>query len=310
MERYSDKKIWNGVWRETSDSFVDYLDKIDEPVFHYAKTKYGLVLYVDSKDCRNDMDNYMQSFVSLFISIAGIEQKPYCLFFIPDTNNYYIKRDLIIELLDKFKECDVLILYRNDCENRLIENAFESCSNVKVTYNSELDIGGYCNVDGYLSSLSSKRRCNIKNSIKRFNAFETLDVRKFDIRDNKIQVIKLYKECCDRHEDFVESKGFLNNLDSLENVDWYGVFDRNDLVMFSGFWKNSDSVVLGFFGKDYKKEKIIRDSRSYYMLMLKMIEDAISDNYCKVYDGFGVEEVKKRMGFKIIDYSILVKSRV
>ena len=77
----------NGVWRETSSAFVDYIERIDEQVFHFLDLDAGRVLYIDKKDSRCSMDGYMQSFIEIFQYITGVEKKDYCLVFLPDYPN-------------------------------------------------------------------------------------------------------------------------------------------------------------------------------------------------------------------------------
>lgn len=301
------KNVWDGVWRETSDAFVDYLNKIGEQVFHCIRFENIQILYIDCSDKRHEMDDYIQSFIGLFKTMANLEEKQYCLVFLPDTNNNYFQRDLIIEVMAKLKTRDVLILYKEGDRNDFIKREFPSYAHVKVTYNSTLNLLGYCDLDDYMNCLSRNQRHYLKKSIKKFSTYETLDIRKFNVADYKAQVIDLYRSCCLKHEDFVEGRGFLNNLEVAENVEWYGVFEENSLIMFSGYWKNKDSVVLGMFGKEYKKEKLLRDSRAYFVLKLKMIENSIHEKKTRVYDGYGVRDIKQSLGFRIDDYAIMVK---
>lgn len=107
-------------------------------------------------------------------------------------------------------------------------------------------------------------------------------------------MIDLYIETCDRHKDFRECDDFFLNLDETQKVEWYGIFKESELIMFSGYWKNSNSVVFGMFGKNYKYEKLIRKSYAYFVMNINMIQQAINDNYKIIYSSYGEKILRNK----------------
>ena len=299
--------IFNGVWRETTEAFINYLNSINEQVYYILRLDDREVLYIDYANDRHGMDAYMKSFIELFLTSIGKPLKQYCMVFLPEINDRCIQYNMISQIIKKMTGQEVLLLYREDYYKETISRNFTSYKNYRVTYNARLNVQSFSDLEEYLRSLSSKQRHYLKRSMEIFEMSETLKLKKINFEDNKTRMISLYKECCEKHGDFIESNTFLENLKLAQNVEWYGVFDGSKLVMFSGYWKNRDSAVLGLFGKDYKCEQMIREYRAYFILKLCMIEKAIRDNMNTIYDGFGVGDIKKRMGFIIDNYAILVK---
>lgn len=177
---------------------------------------------------------------------------------------------------------------------------------VTVSYNSKLDIASFMCLDDYLHSLKSKNRIFLNKCLKHFNDFGDVSFGKLDIKNEKSTMIDLYIETCDRHKDFRECDDFFLNLDETQKVEWYGIFKESELIMFSGYWKNSNSVVFGMFGKNYKYEKLIRKSYAYFVMNINMIQQAINDNYKIIYSSYGEKNIKKQMGYMIENYACVM----
>ncbi len=295
-----------GVWRETCLAFLEYLNVLKVQPFHIINYESYSILYIDKLDCYSVMDEYLQSFINIFRIISGIENKQYCLVFLPETDDQTIQRSIINKVVQVLQNRDILLLYRKNSYQELIDNEFDTYENYKVTYNSRLDIKEFHVFDDYLNNLASKKRRFLKKSMLIFEKNSDMKARKFEISKEKERVLQLYKECCVLHEDTIECDFFLDNLEFALQVEWYGIFAKSELVMFSGYWKNENSVIFGMFGKDYDKEQLLRDSHAYFVLNLKMIESAILAGYDRIYNGFGEGEMKKSMGYMIDDYFLMV----
>lgn len=146
----------------------------------------------------------------------------------------------------------------------------------------------------------------LNKCLKHFNDFGDVSFGKLDIKNEKSTMIDLYIETCDRHKDFRECDDFFLNLDETQKVEWYGIFKESELIMFSGYWKNSNSVVFGMFGKNYKYEKLIRKSYAYFVMNINMIQQAINDNYKIIYSSYGEKNIKKQMGYMIENYACVM----
>ncbi len=297
-----------GEWRENSLAFKKYLNKIDESPYKEIEFESIKMIYIDSLNNAGPLNIYLNNYIDIFCKQIKIDSKNCCLVFLPLIEDYKKQKRLIDYLLNKLEDRETLLLYREKSYNDLISRDIIQFNHYRVTYNSRLVISEYSNINDYFSSLTSKRRRYLLRCSEVFeNQFEDLEFHKFSIKEYEADVIRLYSDCCIMHNDAIESDKFLNNLDQAEMVDWYGIFYKGRLSMFSGYWKNTHSVILGMFGKDYEKEQILRDSYAYYYLNLKMIEVAINHGINVIYNSYGEENMKKQMGYEIDYYSIMFK---
>lgn len=298
--------IIEGEWRETSLAFIDFIKiNYNEDPYDYLKCMGYEIPYINNLKC-GILYDYFKSYIELFRFLADIKSDINCLVFAPNINSNEMKKKFIANVMSDINLSKSIILVNQEQYSYIFDVYFPDYKLVTVSYNSKLDIASFMCLDDYLHSLKSKNRIFLNKCLKHFNDFGDVSFGKLDIKNEKSTMIDLYIETCDRHKDFRECDDFFLNLDETQKVEWYGIFKESELIMFSGYWKNSNSVVFGMFGKNYKYEKLIRKSYAYFVMNINMIQQAINDNYKIIYSSYGEKNIKKQMGYMIENYACVM----
>lgn len=289
-----------GEWRETCLPFINYLDKLEELPYSFLKIGKIQIPYLDVEPAMED--NYILSFVRLFLYLSEIEERTFYFVFFPRCEEgEFCKKILDRIFLELLNKKIVILFNKKTCIDDI------RLRNTKtVTYNSVLPLKNYQDFSDFIEERSGKKKRFLKRSIRIFSNNHDFAIKQINMESSLEYILDLYVQCCNKHDDFMESKKFLENLHLADNVDWYGVYYCEKLVMFTGYWKNAESVVLGMFGKDYAYEPILRKNNVYFAFNLFLIGKAIEQRFDFLFSSYGEQDLKRQIGYEFEDYGIAV----
>jgi len=310
---------WNSlfgtaVWRELDYRYLLSLAEINEEALKFMKYDdfvFPIYTQIEHKNY-NTSEMIMNDFLQILLhEYDNIPYQNIVLVFVPKKINERSSLNSTVDIIEtlrldikKIYGPTVKILLFYDIEDKII---FDICnikksSFIKCSYNSKMNIN-FNDFDEYVSKLNSKGRYIVRKNIDIFSNNRIINIGKINKEVYKNDLKSLYKKSCSKHEELYESDEFWDSI-IAKSVEWYGAFIEKELIMFFGYWKNDTSAICSMFGKNYIYDELIKKTRAYFMLSYKLIDIAIKDNLKVMFNGYGLEHLKREMGYNIIDHYI------
>lgn len=294
----------NLEWREFHPAYL----KVKQFNFFHFKD-FAIPIFVNDQDKNEDTQFFLKFFLN---ELELCSKDRIVLLFIPLSFELSSKNTSdLFQVLKKIYPEYHLILFGNisiDQKSLLLKNYKVS----EVSYNTVIEIPDKCDKVNLLYDeiLNKKQRSNLKSYIKQFEK-TGLIIKKIDLESEERRMFDLYNQMCSKFgEPTLEFSVWKEISENSDMIDWFGVYKEENLILFVGFWKFKKSAIISFFGKDLHYEKLIRDSKAYFILFSSINDYAIKNDINTVYNGYGNYELKKQLGFKKIDYYMILEGKL
>lgn len=316
FQREWDEKLGQPLWRELHYDYLKLLQNGENGLFKYIEVDDSIIpYYINNQQQWEVAKDLMNPLLYVMLDTLGINNNNNNVFvFIPDSFNklttgkikdYLVRMTKLLEDKYALLEKKLNILVFCDERNKSLQVLEELSKIMKVgSYNTLIDIN-FNNIEEYEERREGKRRRDIRRW-KRYFEESDLKFSKVDIKSYVDDMKEFYESQCIKHDSPYEPSYFWEKINKYksENIDWYGVFKDEALLLFTGIWKYDSGAILSLFGKNSDKEDLIRESSAYIIMNYKLIELAINNGFKKLYNGYGNPEIKKKLGFKSIDQYI------
>ncbi|NYB72806.1 hypothetical protein HZF24_01475 [Sedimentibacter hydroxybenzoicus DSM 7310] len=296
-------------WREFNYRYLEALGNINEEAMKFLVYDNLIIpFYINSDDSSSKSKEIMDDFLNIMLSNFDVDGDKFAaLVFLPQKLNAFMKdeikkviKDISKDIKIKYKhssEPKVLLFY-NEKDLQILNVAQKVSKDTKIcSYNTEMELN-FKNIEEYEKSLKSKRRNDINKWKNSFNE-NKLEFRKIDLEKKLEDIYTMYKYVCDKYDEPCEGFAFWEQIKKCpeNDVSWYGIFSKDSLILFVGYWEDGNTAIISMLGKNSEMEIISRETNAYFILLYKLVELSINKGVKKIYNGYGLMDVKKRMGF-------------
>lgn len=297
-------------WREFDPNYLKILDHISMIPFEFFEIDDWIIPFYSTINKSHKMHEIMHEFVSIFAQALSLKLKPtdcILLSFMPKQFSEITPREqsLLLSKMSDIKcereEMNITIILFH-CDYKFSSN-FENIKTKICSYNTELKVR-FANMTEYISMLKPKNRSEMRKVIKDFDS-SNLEFKRIDTKIYTERMQYLYESNCKKYNSDFEPKDFwevIKSKDLALDVEWYGIFQEDTLLSFLGLWFEDENAIMSIYGKDYEYEEQLRETFSYYNLSLRIMERAWERGATTIINGYGQEEIKKKLGFEKIDY--------
>ncbi|MBO0474400.1 hypothetical protein JZO86_11890 [Enterococcus ureasiticus] len=295
------KRKHNLEWREFHPAYLKAKQ------FNFFQFKdFVIPIFVNDQDKNEDTHSFLEIFLN---ELELCSEDKIVLLFIPVSFELSsINTVALFQVLRKTYPEYHLLLFGNISRDQKsqLSNKYKVS---EVSYNTVIEIPEKCEKVTLLYDgiLNKKQQNNLKSYNKQFEK-SGLTIKKIDWKVEQKIMFNLYNQMCHKFgEPTVEFSLWKEISENSDMVDWFGVYKEEILILFVGFWKSKKSAIISFLGKDLHYEKLIRDSKVYFILFSSINEYAIKNNISKIYNGYGNYDLKKQLGFKKLDYFMILE---
>lgn len=293
-------------WRELNFDFLSILEDFScNPISYIIYNKFIFAFFDNTT--RNSLENsyyfsLFNGYLSLFSATLSdsINLKRTCLVFLPEIHNdeNFCGYEFLPLLENILNEKKIVLVGRDQIMTQLSANS-KNC-----TYNTYIRLDSM----NYLDTLDSHTRQKAKKYIRLFGECK-YDFRVFDLANYCEQAYRLYNQVCQIYHEQPEPYFIWEHLSQNirnGNINWYGIFYKDELILCLSAWKDKTNAVLSFFGKNNFYADDIKCNYLMHNLFIKTVQSLYSQGIVCIYNGFGHYEMKKQLGFRKINFNAIL----